>query len=109
MAELEAIASMVAVDCLIDSTNVFIDMMRKGRREEVVLATGELRKPLQKFLSVSSSHGSALRQCYATVDDALNAFQHALTENSADGMDQLARAMDGLSTAGPFPTQSGLR
>ena len=114
MAELEAIASMGTVDCLIDSTNGFIDMMRKGRRDEIdanflEFATAELRKPLQKFLSVSSSHGCALRDCYATVDDALNAFQHALTENSADGMDQLARAMDGLSTAGPFPTQSGLR
>jgi len=107
--ELDAIASMGVVDALIDGPVGFIGILRMGRREEVIISTAALREPLQKFLSVSSPQGTALRECYSAADAALDEFQHALAEDSAGAVDQLARAMDGLSTTSAFKPRGAPR
>ena len=107
--ELDAIASMGLVDALIDGPAGFINILCMGQREEVIMSTAALREPLQKFLSVSSPQGTALMECYSAADAALDEFQHALAEDSAGAVDQLARAMDGLSTTSAFKTRGGRR
>ena len=98
MTELEAIASMEVVDALIDGTDGFLDILRKGHREEVEFSVAALREPLQKFLSVNSSHGTALRNIYSSVDSALDTFQQAMPRDSPEALAQLACAMRVLST-----------
>ena len=100
MAELEAIASMSMVDAFIDGTEGFIACAGSRDMETV---TVWLRGQLQKFLSVNSWEESKLRECYSAVDAALEAFQHALAHNKTDAAEQLARAMDGLSTRSSHP------
>ena len=103
MAELEAIASMLVVDSLIDGTEGFIDILHNADLRGMETVTARLREPLQNFLSVNSWEESELRKCYSAVDAALEAFQQAFTNNAADATEQLARAMDGLSTRGSHP------
>ena len=98
MVELEAIASMRLVDLLMYDPDTVISRLRTLSRNGLKVETAALRRPLHKFLSVSSSCGSKLRDCYSAVDAALGAFQTALADCSADAMEQLARAMDELST-----------
>jgi hypothetical protein len=109
MTELDAIASMEVVDALIDGTDGFIDILRKGRREEAELAAAALREPLQKFLSVNSLYGSALRECYAAADSALDTFQQVLSRDSSVALAQLASALGVLSTTDAFAASRNRR
>ena len=98
MVELEAIASMRLVDSLIYDPETVISRLRTLSREELKVETAALRRPLHRFLSVSPSRGSKLRDCYSAVDAALGAFQTVLADCSADAMEQLTQAMYELST-----------
>ena len=68
-----------------------------------------LREPLQKFLSVNSSHGSALRECYSAADAALDTFQQVLPRDSSAALIQLASAVGVLSTTDAFAASRNRR
>ena len=73
------------------------------------LAAAALREPLQKFLSVNSSYGSALRECYAAADSALDTFQQVLSRDSSVALAQLASALGVLSTTDAFAASRNRR
>ena len=88
--ELEVIAAMEPVDVFIVSYEGFLDFWLRPplyalqRHTIVAYVEEQLLAPLRRFLSVLGSESCALSTCYASVADALVAFQQAIAGSSPD-------------------------
>ena len=107
--ELEAIASMMTVDGLVDFPEGFVDLFRRAPPgHDLGLEVDGIREPLRKFLSTSTPHDSKLRDCYVAVDAALEMFQRTWTTNLANAMGELVRSMNQINkgVSQPSPKQA---